>query len=30
MHHADLYEYAGIDVDEIVKAAMLAMELNEG
>jgi pyruvate dehydrogenase E1 component len=26
---ADLYEYAGIDVDEIVNAAMLALELNE-
>ncbi len=25
-----LYEYAGIDVDEIVNAAMLALELNEG
>ena len=27
---ADLYDYAGIDVDEIVNAAMLALELNEG
>ena len=27
---ADLYKYAGIDVDEIVNAAMLALELNEG
>jgi pyruvate dehydrogenase E1 component len=26
---ADLYEYAGIDADEIVNAAMLALELNE-
>src|SRR5678815_4544930 len=26
----ELYEYAGIDVDEIVNAAMLALELNEG
>jgi len=25
----ELYEYAGIDVDEIVNAAMLALELNE-
>ncbi|MFN8592315.1 MAG: 1-deoxy-D-xylulose-5-phosphate synthase N-terminal domain-containing protein [Thermomicrobiales bacterium] len=25
-----LYDYAGIDVDEIVNAAMLALELNEG
>ena len=26
---SDLYEYAGIDADEIVNAAMLALELNE-
>ena len=26
---AELYDYAGIDVDEIVNAAMLALELNE-
>jgi pyruvate dehydrogenase E1 component len=26
----ELYDYAGIDVDEIVNAAMLALELNEG
>ena len=26
----DLYEYAGIDADEIVNAAMLALALNEG
>lgn len=27
---ADLYEHAGIDADEIVDAAVLALELNEG
>jgi pyruvate dehydrogenase complex dehydrogenase (E1) component len=26
---AELYDYAGIDPDEIVNAAMLALELNE-
>jgi pyruvate dehydrogenase E1 component len=26
---AELYDYAGIGVDEIVNAAMLALELNE-
>jgi pyruvate dehydrogenase complex dehydrogenase (E1) component len=27
---AELHDYAGIDVAEIVNAAMLALELNEG
>jgi pyruvate dehydrogenase E1 component len=26
---AELYDYAGIDIDEIVNAAMLALELND-